>query len=126
MCIFPKQQSDLHVPIFHVNRNTMDIVKYYKYLGFNLSDDMRDDIYINRQIRGLYTSGNMIIKCFKHCSDPVKIPLFKSYCTSLYCSQLWSNFSKPVFRKPHLIEFLESHVTRSYGFSFASYVRSRC
>ena len=64
-----------------------------------MSDDMKDDIDINRHIRGLYTMGNMIIKCFTHCSDPVKILLFKSYCSSMYCSQLWSNFSNPVSRK---------------------------
>ena len=41
----------------------------------------------------------MLIKCFKHCSDPVKNLLFKSYFSRVYCSQLWSNFNKPVFRK---------------------------
>ena len=41
----------------------------------------------------------MLIKCFKHCSDDVKILLFKTFCCSMYCSHLWSCFSTVVFRK---------------------------
>ena len=35
MCIRSKKKSDLHAPVFNVNINTIDIVKDYKYLGFN-------------------------------------------------------------------------------------------
>jgi hypothetical protein len=41
----------------------------------------------------------MVIKCFKYCSAPVKILLFKTFCCNMYCSQLWSNFSKASFSK---------------------------
>ena len=67
----PQNGSDLRVPVFNENGNTSDIVKYYKYLGFNLSVDLKDDIDIAGQIRGVYTRGNMI-KCFKHCSYSVQ------------------------------------------------------
>ena len=46
----PKSESDI---------NTIDIVKYCKYLGFNLSDDMKADIE-NRQSKRLYITGNII------------------------------------------------------------------
>ena len=88
MCIHPKKKSNLQVPVFNINGNAIDIVTDYKYLGFSLWDDMKDDIDINTEIRGLYTRGNMVIKCLKHCSDPVKILLSKSYCRCMY----WAKF----------------------------------
>ena len=61
ICISPKKKSDVHVSVFNVNGNIFDIVKDYKYLWLNLSDNMKDDIDINRQISGMYSRGNMII-----------------------------------------------------------------
>ncbi len=99
MCIQPWGKTKLHVPTFYVDDKAVDYVNCHKYLGFNLSDDMKDDVDITRQIRGLYTRGNMIIKCFRHCSVDVKVLLFKSFCCSMYCTHLWSSFSNTVFRK---------------------------
>ena len=99
MCIQPKGKLRFNVPDFKLNSNVIDVVSAYKYLGFYLSNDMKDDTDINRQIRGLYTRGNIVIKCFKHCTEPVKILLFKTYCCNMYCSHLWSNYTNAVFRK---------------------------
>jgi len=99
MCIQPRGKDKLTVPDFTLAGNVVDSVNQHKYLGFILSYDYMDDDDINRQIRGLYTCGNMLIKCFKHCSDPVKSLLFKTYCSNMYCSQLWCNYSSAVFKK---------------------------
>ena len=54
---------------------------------------MRDNTDILRELRGIYARGNTVIKCFKHCSPPVKTLLFKTYCTGMYGSQLWCDFN---------------------------------
>ena len=65
MCIQPKRKILLSVPHFVVNEKQIMIVEHFKYLGFYLSNEMDDECDINRQIRGLFTRGNIIIKCFK-------------------------------------------------------------
>ena len=99
MCIKPRGSSQLYVPRICLNGLVMDVVDRYKYLGFELTDDMSDDNDIKRQIRSLYSRGNLIIKCFKHCTDEVKLLLFKTYCTNLYCAHLWSSYSKSIYNK---------------------------
>ena len=49
------------------------------------------------QIRGIYAKGNMIYKNLKKCSMEVKIHLFKTYCSNLYCAGLWIKYKKSVF-----------------------------
>ena len=44
----------------------------------------------------------MLIRNFVHCTDDVKIKLFKSYCTSLYCCPLWYNYRKYNIKKLHV------------------------
>ena len=48
-------------------------------------------IDVKRQTRTFYTRANLLIRNFRHCTDKVKYYLFQSYCTSMYCSQLWFN-----------------------------------
>ena len=54
---------------------------------------------IKKQVRSIYSRGNSLIKKFRHCTDPVKIKLFKSYCTSIYACSLWIRYPKTVIRK---------------------------
>ena len=42
----------LYLPTFYVNNVAVELAKQYKYLGVNLSGDMKDDIDVKRQIRG--------------------------------------------------------------------------
>ena len=41
----------------------------------------------------------LVIKRFSGCSDDVKAKLFKSYCSSFYCLNLWSNFNVSTYMK---------------------------
>ena len=36
----------------------------------------------------------MLLRKFSNCTYHVKIMLFNTYCSSMYCAQLWSNFNK--------------------------------
>ena len=37
---------------------------------------------------------NLLLRNFRYCSDDVKCTLFQSYCTNMYCCQLWFNSTK--------------------------------
>ena len=52
-----------------------------------------------RQIKAIYSRGNVLVREFKLCSDDVKRQLFQSYCTSFYRAQLWCNYSAQTYRK---------------------------
>ena len=43
-------------------------------------------------MRCIYAKTNKLLHMFGHCTVDVKIALFNSYCTSLYCSFLWTYF----------------------------------
>ena len=63
-------------------------------MGAIITKDFSDNKDIARQMRGNYARGNMIVKCFKHCTKDVKVLLFKTFCSNMYCSETWCNFSK--------------------------------
>ena len=49
-----------------------------------------DDIL--REVRSLSVWGNILIRKSSFCTYDVLCCLFKTFCISLYCSALWSNF----------------------------------
>ena len=99
MCILPKDLRDRHLPCMYLNDNFLKWVTEHKYLGIFLSSNRSDHRDIVRQLRSIYGKGNMLIRRFNNCSENVKSQLFQSYCTNLYCSQLWSNYSPSMLRK---------------------------
>ena len=52
------------------------------------------DVHVARQTRNFYLQANLLLRNFRHCSDQVKFVLFQTYCTNLYCCQLWFNSTK--------------------------------
>jgi exonuclease III len=92
MCIKPKLLQDLLVPEFELCGNVIPIVSKVKYLGVFITDELQDDDDISREISSIYVRGNMLIKCFRHCTEDVKTLLFKTFCTSFYCTQIWNDF----------------------------------
>ena len=41
----------------------------------------------------------MLVRNFKHCTTGVKITLFKTYCSSLYCCPMWTKYRKSTIGK---------------------------
>ena len=41
----------------------------------------------------------MLLRRFRKCSIPVKCYLFKTYCSNVYCAQLWYNFTLTTIKK---------------------------
>ena len=71
-----------------------------RYQGVMISSSMKTTIDVKRQTRTFYAQANLLIRNFRHCTDKVKCYLFQSYCTSMYCSQLWFNSTKDSLHKP--------------------------
>jgi hypothetical protein len=97
--VFRSPLTKTRTPKLFINGNELQEVNQYKYLGYCISNNLRDNFDIKRQIRGIYTRANMLIRKFIQCSSAVKQTLFRSFCTGLYCAQLWSNYTKQEFAK---------------------------
>ena len=93
MTVKPYCYKKLSVPDFYINDTVLSTTEDIKYLGCFITDNLTDDKDINRQIRCLYTRGNILISKFRHCSAEVKAKLFKSYCSSFYGSTVWMKYN---------------------------------
>ena len=58
-----------------------------------------DDIDIVRQLKCVILRTTILMRTFSSCSAEVKLFLFKSYCSNVYCSHLWYNFTKVQMNK---------------------------
>ena len=50
-------------------------------------------------MRKFYTNANMLIRKFFKCSVDVKCYLFKTYCSTMYCSAMWFDTTKSAMKK---------------------------
>ena len=99
MAIRPKcMKFCIEHPIFLSNK-IITYVKTQKYLGVCISSNMEDDQDLHNQTRNVYGRGNTVIKNFRTCSEDTKVQLFKSYCTSFYCTPLWNRYRCDSFRR---------------------------
>ena len=57
------------------------------------------DVSRVRQTCKFYLQANLLLRNFRHCSDQVNCVLFQTYCTNLYCCQLWFNSTKSSLKK---------------------------
>ena len=69
---------------FKLKGITLHVVDTYKYLGRYITEDLSDDVDINRQRRTLFVQGNIILRTFYMCSIDVKLTLFRTYCSPMY------------------------------------------
>ena len=74
-------------------------INKYRYLGITFCETMKDDKDMIRQMRLLYAKSNKLLRIFSHCTTDVKLVLFDSYCRSLYCPFLWTDYTKRTFSK---------------------------
>jgi hypothetical protein len=99
LCFKPKSLLNLYVPDMYFNGEVLTSVTCTKYLGVVIDSSAQDNVDILRHVRAIYTRGNMLISRFKICTDEVKLCLFRSYLSSIYGGQLWTNFKSNVFKK---------------------------
>jgi hypothetical protein len=61
MCVKPRWLKNLSIPAMYLDGKQLKIVHEQKYLGVFLTDTMKDDCDIKRQIRSIYARGNVLI-----------------------------------------------------------------
>jgi hypothetical protein len=76
------------VPSVLLNGSQLKRVTQFKYLGHIVTENLKDDIDIQRERRALSIRGNMLAHRFARCTVQVKLTLFKAYCQSFYTSAL--------------------------------------
>ena len=86
MCIAGDKIKLSVLPNIYLNGFVMKYVKKFKYLGVYITEDLSDDNDISRQISSIYTQSNTLIRLYGTCCCKSKVLLFKSYCSSFYCS----------------------------------------
>ena len=91
--------KEFSYPSFVMNGELIKELPFVKYIGHVISADMKDDLDITRQCRQLYAQGNALARRFHMCSDNVKVTIIRSYCSSLYTSQLWWKYKVNSVRK---------------------------
>ena len=84
------------LPVIYLSNCVCQFVKEVKYLGVMIHSSMKTTIDVARKTRKFYMQANLWLRNFRYCSDDVKCTLFQSYCTNMYCCQLWFNFMKVV------------------------------
>ena len=100
MAIIPLCNKEIHILSFYVHGTTISRVRHKNYLGYIISGDNQA---ITKEKRGIYARGNMLHRKLKACNNEVKKKLFVSYCTSLYCSAVWSTYApKRVMEEIHI------------------------
>ena len=90
MCFKPRGVKLSNLPIVYLSNQALEYKDSLKYLGVFLSSNFTDDEDVKRQIKSLYCKTNILIRKFYNCSYEVKIKLFQSFCSGMYCCQLWS------------------------------------
>ena len=97
-----KYLKNVKVARFEIGGTQIEEVDSVKYLGHYITNSLRDDNDILRQCRQLYARGNTLIRKFSACTHNVKAHLFKTYCSSMYTTQLWWNYTAASIHKLHV------------------------
>ena len=94
--VFRTKIYKLFCPIVSLHLDRLNRISEIKYLGYIhvLSEDQSDDGDIAKQMITLYIRSNKLLQMFSYCTINVKMELFRSYCPSLYCCSMWSDYRK--------------------------------
>ena len=79
MWMKPKFLKDMYTPLIQLDSKQVDYTSEHKYQGYYVTDHMKDDKDIDRQIRQPYTKGNNLVSKFKSCTEKVTAELFRIY-----------------------------------------------
>jgi hypothetical protein len=102
MMFLPKKRSRvvaLNFPLFKFDREYLQFVHNFKYLGHWISSGNTDNDDIQREITNMFIRCNTLKRRFSHCSTAVKLLLFKSFCLCLYDVSLWTRFKRETLLK---------------------------
>jgi hypothetical protein len=111
MSFLTKSLLKFSIPSIYINGCQLQQVHEYKYLGVYITSNKNDSRDLQRQLRYIYSKGNMLVRKFGKCSEEVKRQLFRSYCYNMYCAHLWSNYPEAKLRN---VKVAYNNVFRSF------------
>ena len=84
------------IPFFPValRGGRLQFVNQVTYLGHIISSDLSDSADMEKAKRSIYARGNSLVRKFAACSEDVKISLFQSFLTPIYCCHLWAHYTQ--------------------------------
>ncbi|CAK1579655.1 unnamed protein product [Parnassius mnemosyne] len=86
-----------HTAPLYVNNLPLKRVVKFKYLGHWVTEDLNDDLDIERERRALAVRCNMLARRFARCTKEVKVTLFKAYCQCFYTCNLWVRYTQRAY-----------------------------
>ena len=95
---FKPNRIKIKPPDFALGEKVIPSVDQCKYLGIIISVK-NCDADLKRQMRKYYANANMLLRKFSYCSPDVKCCMFKSYCSTMYCSSMWFDSTVTDMRK---------------------------
>jgi len=87
------EQKVTSTPKIYINDMPVRYIDTWKYLGYFITNNGKDDKDIKRHMRGVYMRANQLVRKFGQCSYNAKVLLFKAYCTSTYCFPIWDTYN---------------------------------
>ena len=95
---FKPNSIKLERPCFYLGEMIIPKVTQCKYLVVIISDH-NCNFNLKRQMGKFDTNANMLIRKFFKCTVDVKCYLFKTYCSTLYCSAMWFDSIKSAMKE---------------------------
>lgn len=86
-----------NVPPVLLDGTTLNRVSQFKYLGHWVTEDLTDNMDLERERRALSVRCNMLARRFARCTHQVKVTLFKAFCQSFYTCALWVGYTRRAY-----------------------------
>ena len=83
---------------FFLDEIKIPTVEQCSYLGVTMSVK-NFDLDIKRQMRKMYANINLLLRIFSKRSVGAKYFIFKTYCSSLYCTPMWFDCTKTALKR---------------------------
>ena len=99
MIVSDRKLKPADFPCIYMNKELLEYVNKAKYLGHVIHCTLSDSDDIERQTKSLYVKANVISRKFKLCNDYVKSQLFRTYCTNMYCCNVWGKYTATAIKK---------------------------
>ena len=98
MLVRPKQSLGRYSRV-RLGNEELSFVEEFRYQGYIMTADCRDDKDIKKQFRRQHVVGDMLVRKFSFAPIEAKIQFLKSYCYPVYGYALWRHSFQNSIRK---------------------------
>ncbi|XP_066946070.1 uncharacterized protein [Macrobrachium rosenbergii] len=98
MSLLPRPLKHIAEPQIFLGIHCLEFVHEFPYLGYTITDYLKDTADIEQRRRKLCATGNMIARRSAFCRRETKLLLFRSYCYSINGCSLWTYYTRESIR----------------------------